>query len=208
LIWWLDYVSKKAMNTSPEPFGLPDTAPELARRFAVIMAGLGALIARRFLNIPRLSSFTVRLWSYLNRAVRRFHRALTVPAKAREQRARGDRSDIARTGPKSLPSGHGWIVRELGWEAAAYLGAMETLLAEIETRAAIAGAPGAGRVLRPICRMLGVSAALTPTLVVPALAQAGIDLVGEALQTPYPAPLPTEEGEERTQGPKRILESV
>ena len=158
------------MNIYPAtPFGLPDNAPELARRFAMIMAGLGALIARRFLKMPHLSGFTVQLWNYLNRAARRFHRALTRPAgKARAKPARADRADVGRVRPVAWPSGRGWIVRELGWEAAAYMGALEVLLAEIATRSALASAPGTGRVLRPICRMLGVATAVVP-VVVPAL---------------------------------------
>ena len=78
------------MNSSATPFGLPDTAPELARRFAVIMAGLGALVARRFIRMPHLVGFTLLLWGRLNRAVRRFHRALTVPAKVWVLRVRAD----------------------------------------------------------------------------------------------------------------------
>ena len=150
------------MNNIATPFGLPRTAPELARRFAMIMAGLAALIARRFLKMPRLSGFTVRLWSYLNRAVRRFHRALTRPGKVRPARARGERKGVDRIRPVAMPSGRGWIVRELGWEAAVYMGQLEALLAEVASRAALADAPGAWRVLRPICRMLGVSLAVTP----------------------------------------------
>ena len=158
---------EQSMNFPTEPFGLPDTAPELARRFAWIMAGLGALIARRFLKMPHLSQFTVQLWNYLNRATRRFYQALTgKPTKARAKRARGDRTETGQVRPIALPSGRGWIVRELGWEAAAYLGAMEVLLAEVATRTALAEQPRAGRILRPICRMLGVSAEATPKIVV------------------------------------------
>ena len=155
------------MNIYPgNPFGLPDNAPQLARRFAWIMAGLGALIARRFLKMPHLTRFTVQLWNYLNRATRRFYRALTrKPAKIRAKPARGDRADVTRVRPVTLPSGRGWIVRELGWEAAAYLSAMEVLLAEVATRTAFAERPRAGGILRPICRMLGVSVAATPVMV-------------------------------------------
>ena len=146
------------MNNSAIPFGLPDTAPELARRFAVIMAGLGALIARRFVKMPHLSGVTLLLWGRLNRAVRRLHRALTQkPGKLRAKRA-----PVVRVRSMSLPSGRGWIVRELGWEAATYMGQLEALLAEIGTRATLAAAPGAARILRPICRMLGVVVAELP----------------------------------------------
>ena len=148
------------MNTSPAtPFGLPDTAPELARRFAMIMAGLGALVARRFLRMPHLARFTLQLWTYLNRAVRRFHHALTRPTTPR---ARTNRAHVARVRPPRLPSRRGWIVRELGWEAATYLSQLEALLAELATQTALADAPAAGRIVRPICRMLGVSAEATP----------------------------------------------
>ena len=169
------------MNTSTEPFGLPDTAPELARRFAVIMAGLGALIARRFLKMSHLSQLTLQLWNYLNRATRRFHRALTrKPAQVRAKRVRVARADDARVRPMALPSGRSWIVRELGWEAAAYMGHLELLLGEIATRAALADVPGAGRVLRPICRMLGVPASVVPPVVKKVLAAVGVvvDAVG------------------------------
>ena len=150
------------MNIANQPFGLPDTAPELARRFAVIMAGLGALVARRFLKMPHLVGFTQLLWGRLNRSVRRFYRALTqAPGKVR---ARGERTDVVRVRPVGLPSRRGWIVRELGWEAAAYMAQLEALLREIATQATIARSPAAARVLRPICRMLGVSPEVTPVI--------------------------------------------
>ncbi len=147
------------MNNATSPFTLPDGAPELARRFATIMAGLGALVARRFLRMPHLVGFTLLLWSRLNRAVRRFHRALTGTAKFR---TRGNRRATVRVRGVTLPSGHGWLVRELGWEAAGYMSQLEALLSEATTQAALADLPAAGRILRPICRMLGVSGAMTP----------------------------------------------
>jgi len=142
------------MNTFSTPFGLPETAPELARRFAMIMAGLGALVARRFVKMPHLTGFTLLLWGRLNRAVQRFYRALTIVAKPRAPRARVERTRQMRL---RLPSGRGWIMRELGWEAAAYLLQLEALLAEMATQAALAQAPRAARIMRPICRMLGVT---------------------------------------------------
>ena len=154
------------MNKSPAtPFGLPDNAPDLARRFAMIMAGLGALVARRFLRMPHLAGFTVLLWTRLNRAVGRFHRALTSPpARPRTARTRTEPGNVAKARALRLPSGRGWLVRELGWEAAAFMGQLEALLAEVQSRAALAGAPRAARILRPICRLLGVHLSLTPNV--------------------------------------------
>ena len=157
------------MNTSASPFTVTDTAPELARRFALILAGLGALVARRFLRMPHLMRFTMLLWSRLNRAVRRFERALTrKPAKVRasvvgaDRARRADPSDRPR--PIALPRGQGWLVRELGWEAAAFMAQLEALLAEVEMRAAVTASPAVGRIIRPICRMLGVSAEVAPAV--------------------------------------------
>jgi hypothetical protein len=171
LYWWRACVIKKVMNAYATPFGLPDTAPEVARRFAVIMAGLGALIARRFLKMPHLTGFTLLLWGRLNRAVQRLHRALARPVgKVRAPRVPVDRDDDEmRVRPVSLPAGRGWIVRELGWEAAAYKGHLEILLADPAMLAALAATPGAARILRPICRMLGVA---MPVVEPPILAEA------------------------------------
>ena len=155
------------MNMLSTPFGLPDSAPAFARRFAMIMAGLGALVARRFVAKPHLSGFTLLLWGRLNRSVRRLYRALTIPAKLRAPRARVER---ARQVQLRLPAGRGWIMRELGWEAAAYLLQLEALLAEMATQAALARAPRAARIIRPICRMLGVSASLVPQIAAKAVA--------------------------------------
>jgi len=163
------------MNTSSAtPFGLPDTAPELARRFAAIMAGLAALVARRFLRMPHLSGMTLTLWGYLNRAVRRFHRALTQPAKPRASQVRS-RLRVARPARAQvrLPSQRAWIVRELGWEAAGYLAQLEALLTETASQVALADAPNAAGIMRPICRMLGVSRALTPKIAPAARAEPG-----------------------------------
>lgn len=150
-------VSIKDMNAFPSPFIRPDAAPEMVLRFGVIMAGLAALIARRFLRMPHLMRFTLLLWGRLNRAVRRFHRALTQgPGAVRAARVRGPRGDVARVRKLALPTGRAWLVRELGWEAAGFGGQLDALLAEPGMAAVVAGVPAVGRVLRPICRMLGV----------------------------------------------------
>ncbi|MBC7638005.1 MAG: hypothetical protein H7251_20660 [Acetobacteraceae bacterium] len=147
------------MNTlSSSPFSLPETAPELARRFCVILAGLAGLVARRFLRMPHLMRFTLLLWGRLSRAVPRFVRALDRPAKPRGQRARTGRT--ARTDQvrvPGLPTGRGWLVRELGWEAVGFASQMEALLNEPGMQATLLNSPGLARILRPICRMLGVA---------------------------------------------------
>ena len=56
-----------------------------------------------------------------------------------------------------LPGGRGWLVRALGWEVVAFGSQLEALIAEPEMQALLARVPAAGRLLRPLCRMLGVS---------------------------------------------------
>ena len=145
------------MNSSASPFTLPDTAPELAQRFCMILGGLGALVARRFLRMPHLMRFTVLLYSRLNRAVLRFNRLLTQTKRRGAPRKSAERTDRVRAPKLALPGGRGWLLRELGWEAAAYMGYLDALLADPAMQAALARAPGLGRILRPIGRMLGVA---------------------------------------------------
>lgn len=128
--------------------------PELARRFGVILAAMLVVVARRFVREPRLILLNVPVWRWLSRAIWRFARALTRPVVVRASRA--GRIMGARTPRQPLPGARGWLLRELGWEIAVYRSQLEDLLAEPDMRAALVVMPGAGRVLRPLCRMLGV----------------------------------------------------
>ena len=139
---------------------LPDAAPEMARRLGMIVAGVAALIARRFLRMPHLVGLIVPLWGRLTRAARRFEKLVTQPTTIRALRA--PRNSSSRAKGMAFPSRRGWLVRELGWEAAGYRCQLEALLAEPAMQAILANLPGAGRVLRPLCRMLGVQGAVVP----------------------------------------------
>ena len=145
------------MPRGPSVLRLSAIAPETARRFGVIMAGLAALVARRFLREPHLIGLVGPLWSWLNRCVQRFEQARpqTTPRKAPTRTAS---ARVATVTPKlRLPSGKAWLVRALGWEAAGYGSQLETLLGEPEMQTLLASMPTLGRILRPVCRMLGVT---------------------------------------------------
>ena len=144
-----------------------DVAPELVQRLGWIVAGVAALVARRFLREPKYFALIIPLWGWLGRSGRRFGR---VRAEARPRveavrRVRGVATPRA-TGVR-LPSGRGWLVRALGWEAAGYGSQLAALLAEPELQALLTTVPAAGRILRPLCRMLGVEpvGALAPAVV-------------------------------------------
>ena len=135
---------------------IADAAPELVRRLTLIVGGVAALIARRFLRDPRFFKLTGPLWSWLNRTVQRIGRVRMVPAAPvaapRPQRVRTVPVDRVR-----LPSGRGWLVKALGWEAAGYGSQLDALLHEPEMVALLETVPAVGRLLRPLARMLGVT---------------------------------------------------
>jgi hypothetical protein len=151
------------LSVTPEPNPAPvqAVAPDLARRVALIVAGLAALVAHRFLREPRLATLIIPLWTRLTRTARRFERLMANIAtnrapKPRPTRLRRPKPDTAQTAP--LPTGHGWLIRALPQEAAAYASQLESLLAEPATADLLAASPAAARILRPLARMLGLSA--------------------------------------------------
>jgi hypothetical protein len=162
------------MNLTETPLTplLRDLAPDVARRLGMIVAGLIAVVARRFVRMPHLAALALPLWNRLTRTVRRFGRVMTNLAAGRAPRparvARMEHSVIrdlpAQDRPPPprdpLPRGRDWLVRELGYEAAGYGSQLEHMLREPEIAALLAASPAACRILRPLCRMLAVHDAL------------------------------------------------
>ena len=112
---------------SPPPL-LPADVPELVRRLGLILAGLGAVVAR-----PKVMRSAVVV---------------------RATRPASDRVRVARV---RLPSGRAWLLHALGWEVAGYGSQLETLLAEPAMVALLAEVPAVGRIIRPLRRMLGMA---------------------------------------------------
>lgn len=175
------FIDMNTASTSPQ---LHESTPELVRKLGLIVAGLAALVARRFLRMPHLVGLTVQLWRRISHVVYRFERALTRPGQARGARA-GRRAGGREPGQsmsqsprqslrQSLPSGRGWLVRELGYEAAGFGCQLEALLADPAMQAVLIAMPAMGRILRPLCRMLAVPvvAALVAPVVAPVVAPA------------------------------------
>ena len=148
------------MNHVVPVLRVSDTAPEMVRRLGWIVAGLAAVVARRFLKDPKFFALIIPLWSWLGRTGRRFGRVRVQPVLVVARVPEASEVARVRASPRTvrvrLPSGRGWLVRALGWEAAGYGSQLEALLAEPEMVALLAGLPAVGRILRPLCRMLGV----------------------------------------------------
>ncbi len=164
------------------PLPAPDyaSAPDIARRVAAIVARLIALVAANFLRQPRLIALIVPFCNRLGRLSRRFARLLNRLAAGTP--ARPHRSSPGGRHPApSLPSGHFWLVRVLGYEAANSASQLQALLAEPAAAALLAN-PAVGRILRPLTRMLGID--------IPALARPAAPRPDPAPQTAPPAAAP------------------
>ncbi|MBC7635310.1 MAG: hypothetical protein H7251_06880 [Acetobacteraceae bacterium] len=142
------------MNTRTASSPLSADAAELVRRLGMILAGLAALVAARFLRNPRLIGLIGPLWRRLTHVASRIERAMARPLRARAKRLRRDTPSPTR--PAQLPRGRGWLVRELGYEAVGFGLQLQHLLTEPAMQAALATMPAAGLILRPVCRMLGM----------------------------------------------------
>jgi len=155
--------------TCPSPF----TVPALSGRLAPIIAGLCRAVASQAVAHRALAPLLVLVWSRLRRMAARFAclagraDAGALPSRGVPRpRASGPRPSGSRERlPPGLPSGFAWLVR-LVPEAACYGAQLQHLLSDPAVAALLAATPHAGRVLRPLCRMLGVTPgpALTPSV--------------------------------------------
>jgi hypothetical protein len=161
------------MSVTPAPIPAPISAPiqaaapDIARRFGIIMASLAALVPARFHRDPRFVHLILPLWYRFTRTARRFERLMariatnTLP-KPRPPRPRrptqsADRPESNTPRLPALPTGHLWLIRAIPYEVAAYACQLEYLLADPTTVELLAACPAAARLLRPIAHMLGIN---------------------------------------------------
>ena len=148
------------MTLSPAPPSVMEAVPELARRLGLIVAGLAEVVARRFLRDPKFMWVIVPLWHWLHRSARRFARVTLRPAAPRRPRAA--RAGVGPRARVRLPQRKAWLVQALGYEAAGYGSQLAYLRAEPDMQAVLAAVPAAGRILRPSCWILCVTAPKLP----------------------------------------------
>ena len=141
--------------TAPLSPALREAAPEFARIAAAILADLIALIARGFLRTPMRVTSVIPLCNYIGRTTRRLARLMArLPAPTPPRAPRPGRS--GGPAPIRLPTTKGWLIADLKYEAANFASQLNHLLNRPESVALLAHFPQAGRILRPICRMLGL----------------------------------------------------
>jgi hypothetical protein len=131
-------------------------APGLAQTFALIVAGLCRTTASRIVIDRSAGPLLVRIFRRLHRLAARL-----TSLFARIQAGKNPRPRAARptTGPgrrkPRLPDSSGWLLR-LVPGTAEYAGQVQALLDDPQTAALLEAAPQAGRILRPLCRMLAL----------------------------------------------------
>ena len=139
----------------------------VAESFSLLMLGLKAVIAEVAAPDRSRTAFLVFVWGRLSHMVVRFEklyarwRAGTLP-KARGPRPprtprEEDNAKPRETPPFRLRGGRMWLVRHVQ-KSAAFASQLRHLLAtDPEIPAFLQACPQAGRILRPLCRALGVN---------------------------------------------------
>ncbi len=129
-----------------------------AERFGVIIDWLCGAVALRAARDRAVAALLVLVWGRLRRMAVRL---ATLAARASAGALPGHPARVPHLMPRGsrprqrLPEGFAWLVR-LVPEAASYGSQLRHLLSDPEMAALLEAAPQAGRILRPLCRMLGV----------------------------------------------------
>ena len=137
-------------------------APELAVRVGIIVATLRTAVGRGLAGKVPLHLLGAPLCSRLSRILKRFTDLMDRLAAGRLPRQRSGPHTGGAPHPENLSRGSpfstrgGWLALDLGAEAAALRVQLQAVLAEPLAKELFAQVPAAGRILRPICRMLGV----------------------------------------------------
>jgi hypothetical protein len=144
----------------PLPTALPD-------RLALIIEGLCQTVAARGPKAGAAVPLIVLVWGRLRRLSARFARLaaavrdgrLSSPRLRSSPRAGSDARPATPRPPSlpqpRLPRGFGWLLR-LVPGSAVYGSQIEHWLADPELASLLKEAPQAGRILRPLCRMLAI----------------------------------------------------
>lgn len=178
----------------------------VADRLALSLDGLGRAVAGRVASRLLTAVMILLVWRRVSRVkgrilglLARFQAGtLRVCAMARV----GGPGGRGGAGTGRLPIGFGWLLPLVPGEAACFAGQVRAMLAEPEMVALLRAAPQARRVLRPLCRMLGIEremlapAGVVSADMVPAVDWRGarIDAGGGAAVGAVPAWLGGEQG--------------
>jgi hypothetical protein len=151
-------------------------ALSVAASLKLILDGLQAAIAAKIADYPVTAEMVMFLWKRVNRVKNRFLALAALIAAGKIPRERGSKPRPRKRGGavgadginwrKWLPlSRFGWLCRLMPslhnrFGAAQFAGGLRNLLGQPEMQALLAAAPKAGRLLAPLCFMLGIEKSL------------------------------------------------
>ena len=153
--------------------------------FTHILTGLQAAIAVVSARERALTALLVMVWGRIGRMRTRLERLIALWRAGRLPAPRKSRAGQKRGGvraPSALPTAPAWLVAAVR-EATVFGAQLEQMLSQEECVRFLAEVPQARRILRPLCRMLGVGLRKTrkprpvwvvPKAAVPAVAPAGL----------------------------------
>ena len=180
-----------ATPASP-PIGAPISAP--GERLAGILDMLCRAIADRGGRKLLAGPLVILIWTRLRRLSTR---VLRLAARIEAGTNKPPRPRRPRAAPRAkrpppplrLPRGKAWLIRLARLESAAAASQLRHLLAQPDMQALAAADPRMGRLLRPLCHMLGVTP--TPEIAKPArVARPAPAAQDTAPPRPAPAPEP------------------
>ena len=147
------------MNTPRTPPQETNAEDTLVFRLDIILTALRQLIST---NWPIIGALYLPLHARLVRGHRRLARLFTRLATGQYPAPRAKRPNRA-SGPRGvyIPRAKSWLIIKFGYHAAGRASQLNHLLHAPETLALLAAAPPhaqaeAARILRPLCRMLGI----------------------------------------------------
>ena len=126
--------------------------------FTHLLSSLQAAIAVVAARERALTVLLVAVWVKIGRIRTRLERLIALWRAGMLPTARKSRAGKIRAGGRGaseLPTVPAWLLVAVR-EAAPYGAQLENLLSQEECKAFLAAVPQAGRLLRPLCRMLGV----------------------------------------------------
>ncbi len=141
-------------------------------RFSLVLQALCAVVAARSAGNALPTALIRLIWNHLRRIERR---VLALVAAIQSGRLRvghghGGRPGMRRAASAQglvFPRGYAWLCRLVPYKAAALSGQLRVALEDPEMVALIAATPRMAKLLRPLCRMLGMDTGfLTPVAVV------------------------------------------
>jgi hypothetical protein len=156
---------------SPTPSdALRTAAPDLARQVGLVLGGLCTAIVKGTAGQTLLRALIDLAWMRVNRTRHRLERLLArvaagwlprpaaprAPAEPRDPTV-PRRTRVCAPALGRLPRARAWLVRVAGYHAAGSGSQLEHLLTDPAMAEFLAAVPSAARMLRPLCRTLGIS---------------------------------------------------